>query len=332
MINAARLQQFIPFEDLSENALQELLPHFAPVRLAQRGVLFKRGQQDDRCHYLLEGAIDLVNDHFEVTQLNGEDEGNFLALDATHLIHKYSAVAVSDCLIASLPRRYLELISTWVEVARSLESDEETDWLEALLTSELFNRIPPGNIQQLLSRFEEREVTLGDVLIQEDDEGNECYVIKQGKAVVTRRNGKGKQEETLAALSNGALFGEDSLISSLPRSATITMSSNGIVMVLSKNDFDTLLKTPVLEYVDPQQLDELIENSDTGVIQLDVRTQQEAAMAPVARARNVPLAQLRSQMDNFNRDFIYVVLGEGRAEAAAYILSEAGFEVKILRH
>ena len=165
-------------------------------------------------------------------------------------------------------------------------------------------------------------------MIREGDEDTECYVIKRGNAVVTRLNG-GKTE-TLAGISGGSLFGEDALISSLPRSATVTMSSDGVVMVLSKQDFDTLLKTPVLEYVKEDELDELFENSDTGVVILDVRTTQESNQNPIARAKNIPLAQLRSRMPSLNRNFLYIIEGEGRAEAAAYILSEAGFAVRVL--
>ncbi|WP_028294692.1 cyclic nucleotide-binding domain-containing protein [Oceanobacter kriegii] len=328
MISADRIHNFIPFEDLSLNALEGLLPHFSLKQLKPRSLAFKRGQQDENCHFLLSGSLDLVDEKFDVQRFEGDDEANILALDATHRIHKCSAVAVSECTLAVIPRRYVELISTWTELALADNSDE-TDWLETLLTSELFNRIPPGNIQQLLARFEEREVALGDVLITEGDEGNECYVIKTGKALVTRQ--QGAQVQTLAGLTNGALFGEDSLISSLPRSATITMTSDGVVMVLSKEDFDILLKKPVLEYVEEDKLQDLVDNSDTGVVVLDVRTEQEAAQQPIARARNIPLAQLRHQLPSLNPGFMYVVEGEGRAEAAAYVLSESGFNVRVVK-
>ncbi|WP_221799249.1 cyclic nucleotide-binding domain-containing protein [Oceanobacter mangrovi] len=329
MISTERLQTFIPFEDLSAKALEELIPHFKTQQFKPKAVVFKRNQPDEYCHYLLSGTLDLIDEDFQVSRYEGEDEANILALDATHPSHKFSAVAVTDCEVAMIPRRYISLISTWIELALSDDENEDNDWLETLLTSDLFNRVPPGNIQQLLSRFEEREVTLGDVLIREGDEGNECYVIKEGRALVTR--GSGRNEETLAALSNGALFGEDSLISELPRSATITMTSDGVVMVLSKEDFNTLLKTPVVEYIKEDKLPELIEDSDTGVVLLDVRTEQEAEQSPIPRARNIPLAKLRNHLDDLNKNFIYVVQGEGRAEAAAYVLSEDGFNVMVLQ-
>jgi CRP-like cAMP-binding protein len=331
ILNAERLKNFIPFDDLSENAITELLPHFVLTEIPPRKVLFKRGDVNQTCHFLLSGQIDLVDDHFQITRIDGDDDANILAIDATHTQHKESAISQTNCILASISRQHLELISTWLELSRSYREDpEEQDWLEALLTSELFNRIPPGNIQKLINRFEEREVSLGEVIISEGDDANECYVIKRGRALVTRAHHR--QVETLAAISAGALFGEDALISQLPRSASITMSSDGVLMVLKKDDFDLLLKSLVLEYVTEDELEELIENSDTGVVLLDVRSSEEARYTPVPRSRSIPLANLRSEMRTLDRVFMYVIIGEGRAEAAAYILSEDGYQVKVLRN
>jgi len=328
-ISIEQIQHFVPFDELSAQAIEELQPHFRHHQLEAKKILFKRGVQDDECHFLLQGNIDLADDNFNISQLSGADDENFLALDSSHPVHRCSAITQSDCRFFSIKRQYLELITTWAELRHSYEQeDEQSDWLEALLTSNLFNRIPPANIQQLLARFQERPVALGDTIVREGDEGNECYVIKSGKAVVSRSN-SGK-EETLAAIGTGTLFGEDALVSALPRNATVTMSSDGVLMVLTKEDFDTLLKNPVLEFINEQQLQQLIEDGDTGTVVLDVRTQQEAAVNPILRARNIPLAQLRSHMPELAPEFIYVVTGEGRGEAAAYILSEAGYQAKVL--
>lgn len=330
LLTAERLKNFIPFDELSDSALTELLPHFRIEEVPARKILFKRGDANQTCYFLLDGQIDLVDDRFEVTRLDGNDDANILALDATHPTHKHTAVSQSPCVLAAISRQHVDLISTWLELSQSYgEHNDDQDWLEALLTSDLFSRIPPGNIQKLINRFEEREVELGDVIIREGDEGHECYVIKRGKAIVTRKTSKGM--ETLAALGAGALFGEDSLISSLPRSATITMSSDGLIMALKKEDFDQLLKTLVLEYVDEKDLDDLMENSDTGVVLLDVRSLEEVQAAPMPRSRHIPLSQLRRDMSRLDRVFIYVIVGEGRAEAAAYILSEDGYQVKVMK-
>lgn len=329
-ISIEQIQNFVPFDELSEQTIEELLPHFRQHELGPKKILFKRGTHDDECHFLLDGTIDLADDNFNITTIKGDDDENFLALDGSHPIHRSAAITQTPCTLFSIKRQYLELITTWAELRHSFEQeDEQADWLEALLTSNLFNSIPPANIQQLLTKFQERKVVLGEQIIQEGDEGNECYVIKSGKAIVSRRHGH--KQETLAALSTGKLFGEDALVSSMPRNASITMSSDGELMVLTKDDFDTLLKQPVLEYLNEQQLQQLIDDGDTGTVIIDVRTPQEASATPLSRARNIPLAQLRNRMHELSDEFIHVLMGEGRAEAAAYILSEAGFQAKVLQ-
>lgn len=325
-----QVQRYIPFDELSLGAIAELMPHFRVYRVGAKKILFKRGDDDSECHFLLSGTVDLANEQFQITTIKGDDDENFLALDASHSIHRNSGITQSPSLLFAIKRSHLELISTWSELAQSWQQEErQADWLETLLTSGLFARIPPGNIQKLLSRFNERTVTLGETIIKEGDEGTECYVIKQGKALVTREQG-GKQV-TLAALGNGALFGEDGLLSNLPRNASITMSSDGVLMVLAKDDFDTLLKQPVLSYIDEAELATLISEGETGTVLLDVRLPQEVAQSPIHRAITIPLAQLRSRLGELSKAFVHVVIGEGRAEAAAYILSDAGFDAKVLK-
>ena len=324
------LQRFIPFDELSLNAVQELIPHVRTTQKAAGKIVFKRGDTDEDCHFLIQGTLDLADESFRITTLSGDAEENLLALDSAHPVHRSAAITKTACTIASINRRHLQLINTWVELSRAMADEEETDWLETLLTSELFSHIPPSNIQQLLARFEEREVALGDVIIQEGDAADECFVLKQGRAIVSRESHQ--HTTTLAALGSGALFGEDSLISHLPRSASVTMSSDGIIMALSKEDFDSLMKNPVLEYIHEDELPDLLENSDVGVVILDIRSPQEASESPVLHARQVSLGELRELGDSLSPDFLYVVAGEARAEAAAYILSEAGLEVRVLSH
>ena len=326
---SGQIQRFIPFDELSIEAIGEISTHFRSYQVAPRSILFKRGVHDDECHFLLDGEIDLTDDQFRVTTICGDDDENFLALDSSHPIHRATAISKTPCQLIAIRRQLLELITTWSELRQSYEMDEsESDWLETLLTSELFNRIPPANIQKLLSRFDEREVSLGDEIIREGEEGSECFVIKSGKALVTRNDNN--KPETLAALGQGSLFGEDALISNMPRNATVTMSSNGVLMSLTKDDFDTLLKAPVLEFVTAADLASLIDEGDTGTVLLDVRQQREASLNPIARAKCIPLGVLRSQLPSLSRSFQYVICGAGRAEAAAYILTEAGYQAKVL--
>src|SRR5690606_21031303 len=265
-----QIQHFIPFDELSVGAITELLPHFRFYRVDAKKVLFKRGEEDSECHFLLTGSVDLADDQFRITPIRGDDDENFLALDASHSIHRHAAISQTPCTLFAVKRQHLELITTWSELTQSWQQDDDNaDWLETLLTSGLFNRIPPGNIQKLLSRFIERPVALGEQIIREGEEGHECYVIKQGKALVTRQHNN--KTETLVALSNGVLLGEHALISNLPRNASSTMSSYRLLMVVSKEEFDALLKQPVLSYGSEDELDSQTAVCDTGNVVLDVQ-------------------------------------------------------------
>ncbi len=331
-LTAEQVQKFIPFDELSKHAIADMLAHFRLYQIAAKRVIFKRGAADDECHFLLSGCVDLADSQFQITQVCGNDDENILALDASHAIHRHAGVTKTNCTLFAINRQHLELITTWSEISQSRQeedTDEKVDWLEALLTSHIFSRIPAANIQKLLNDFTDRQVKLGEVIINEGEEGNECYVIQKGKAVVSRLDSN--KPETLAALSNGALFGEDALISNLPRNATVTMSSDGVLKVLTKENFDTLLKQPIITYISEDELATLISDGDTGTIILDVRLAQEVAANPFNHSRALPLSQLRAKLGTLAKDFIYVVIGGSRAEAAAYILNEAGFEVKVLQ-
>jgi len=326
-----QLQRFIPFDEWSEDTINELIPHFRVYQLEPRKILFKRGEEDKECHFLLSGSIDLADEDFGITPISADDDDNFMALDSTHTVHRYTAISTTPCEMVSVRYSYLELISTWTEARQSFNEtgNDDSDWLERLITTELFARIPPANIQKLLSRFEEIPAEFGDVVIREGETGTHCYVIKEGKALVSR--GTGEQAETLAALTHGDLFGEDALVSDMPRNASITMTSAGVLMRLSKEDFDQFMRKPVLNYITRKELDSMIDEADTGIVVLDVRQAQEADTDPVLRARNIPLGHLRQDIRSLERDFIYVICGGGRAEAAAYILSEAGYEARVMK-
>lgn len=330
-LSAEQIQKFIPFDELALSAITELMPHFRFYQVAAKRVVFKRGAEDDECHFLLSGCIDLADSQFKITQVCGNDDENVLALDASHAIHRHAGVTKTDCSFFAIKRQHLELITTWSELTQSWQNgdtDQQADWLDALLTSNIFNQVPAANIQNLLTNFTDRPVSIGEVIINEGEEGHECYVIQKGKAIVSRTDGN--KPEILAGLTNGALFGEDALISNLPRNATVTMSSDGSLKVLTKENFDTLLKQPILAYISEDELATLISDGDTGTVILDVRLAQETAANPINHTKAIPLSQLRSQLSTLAKDFIYVVIGGSRAEAAAYILNEAGFQVKVL--
>ncbi|MFZ5757219.1 MAG: cyclic nucleotide-binding domain-containing protein [Pseudomonadota bacterium] len=330
-----RLKEFTPFDSLSDAHLRDLAPKLTVSRLGKGKVLFKRGQPDTKCHFLLRGGVDLADAAFVVRPLSADDPENYLALD-NYAEHRVSAISNSDCLVVSIDRDHLDLVLTWSQAAESLDDDDQpgdgdSDWMEALLASDLFASVPPANIQQLFVKFREREVHLGDVIIKEGSDGDSFYVIKEGRALVTR--GTGSNQKTLAALKNGACFGEDALIGETKRNATITMTTDGVLMELDKASFLKLLKEPVIQQVTEQQYEKMVDEAEEGVVLIDVRLPLEFKHDHLPHARNIPLPELRKEIRDLEKAFTYVVTCDGgrRCEIGAYLLNEAGLRALVLK-
>lgn len=89
----------------------------------------------------------------------------------------------------------------------------------------LFGALHPDALEKLLEALDFVEVQTGRVVIEQGDEGKEAFVVIRGLLHVVRR-GKGskenaEQENTIAALGPGAIFGEMALVSDAPRAAAV---------------------------------------------------------------------------------------------------------------
>ncbi len=199
---------------------------------------------------------------------------------------------------------------------------EDRSWIRKMRHIMAFKNMPPANIKLLLERMESLPVKRGEVVIEQGSEGDYYYVLTDGQARVTRT-------VELAELQPGASFGEEALVSGGARNASITMTSDGIVMRLSKGDFNELLKEPLLNRVSP---DEARVRVAKGAKWLDVRHAKEFSYSHLPRAINIPLHELRmriSELDKNNHYICYCGTGR-RSSAAAFLLIQQGYEVSVL--
>jgi CRP-like cAMP-binding protein len=332
-INLDRLHDFIPFDCLSESHLRDIAGQIQVMNLAPARVLFKRGERTDLAYFLISGAVDLIDAAFQVRKFPADDDENYLALD-NYPEHTVNAISTEASVVYAIERDKLDLLMTWTQAAESMLEDDddsaERDWMDALLTSGLFSQIPPQKIQSLFVKFEEREVKLGEQIVREGEAGDTFFVIKQGKAMVTRA--QGAKQETLAALTTGNFFGEDALISDAPRNATVTMTSDGVLMALGKDDFRSLLQDSVIRHLKEEDVEKMEEEGDHAIVLIDVRLPMEFKHDRTSGARNIPLNELRRQVRSLEKDFVYVLCCDGgrRSELGAYLLTEAGLDAYVL--
>jgi CRP-like cAMP-binding protein len=108
--------------------------------------------------------------------------------------------------------------------------------VDALSRAALFEGLSRRQLVQLARVSEDLEVPAGEVLCKEGQLGREFFVIIDGEVEVTK---DGKQ---LAVRGGGEFFGEMALLEQIPRTATVTARTPLRFFVLTRRDFQQLLR------------------------------------------------------------------------------------------
>ena len=118
--------------------------------------------------------------------------------------------------------------------------------LEQLKNIPLFQSATDEELNDIRAILKTLPIQKGETIISEGEVGDCLYIIKSGKAkVVADLNGD--DQIILSYLSTGDYFGEMSLITGEPRSATVLAEEDGELWQLDKKDFDALLmKNPAI--------------------------------------------------------------------------------------
>jgi CRP-like cAMP-binding protein len=335
-LDLAVLRTFSPLDGLKKENLHALARKTHIRELGAGRVLFKEGDTDKRTFYLVAGNIELrADDKLIGTIRAGTPEAR--AALAPGLPRKFTARAAGDLEYIMIDSDLLDVLLTWdqtgqYEVAelRGDGLDVTGDWMTTLLQTKAFHRIPPANIQAIFMRMQRINYRAGDIVIKQGTEGDYFYVVVAGKCVVMRETPLNKEGIKLAELGPGDSFGEEALIAEAKRNATVTMAVDGTLMRLGKTDFQTLLNEPLLQWVDQDKAKEIVAK---GGKWLDVRLPSEFQNFRIDGSVNIPLYFIRLKLNALDKNTQYVVCCDTgrRSSAAAYILSERGFEAYVLK-
>jgi rhodanese-related sulfurtransferase len=105
-----------------------------------------------------------------------------------------------------------------------------------------FREMPIEMLGEIARVVEDRTFPAMTMLFKRGDPGDSFWVIQSGKVRVFRRDDQGT-EITFSELGPGKSFGEMALLTGEPRSANVETLEETHVMVLSKEQFDRVLKS-----------------------------------------------------------------------------------------
>ncbi|MDO8300216.1 cyclic nucleotide-binding domain-containing protein [Lacisediminimonas sp.] len=318
-----QLRQVTGLSPLSEGGLQEI-SRLAKVYSFPRGTDLLT--QDDLKHctfYLLDGQLRVVSIRSGGEVMVGGTTSSAGLRQSPDL---QIAEAITEVRLLCIATDLLDVTLIWDQLNKEPAGSAAGTNARAPgsvaghLLSGALAAITPDRIALLLERFKLVRAVRGQVIVREGEPGDQYYVIDDGRCIVTRQ--VGNVETELAELRPGDGFGEEALLGNGVRNATVTMSSDGHLYCLSRQDFDVLLREPLLRQLAPA---EAMKKSDEA-IWIDVRFPSEFSRDRLPWAINIPLGEIRNIFSVLNRSGEYIVYCQNgsRSAAAAFLLAQAG--------
>lgn len=336
-VSTKALQGLVPLSSLTAENLHKLAEKTRIEPLAAGATLFKQGDIDNWSFYLLSGEVTLTaSDKLPQSVTGGSSTAKHPL--APQLPRPLTATAKGAITFVRIDSQLLDLLLTWDQQVAGYEvtelggnSGEDNEWMIKLLQTQAFLRLPAANIQTLFTKLTEVPMQAGQAIVKQGDPGDFFYIVKRGACQVTRKASDTAAPIALAQLASGDSFGEEALLSEVPRNATVTASTDGTLMRLAKSDFVALLKEPLVNWVTQAQAIALAK-AGAGII--DVRLEKEFQHGNIKGSINLPLYLLRVKMETLDLKRKYVVYCDTgrRSAAAAYLLGQHGLDVYALKN
>jgi CRP-like cAMP-binding protein len=241
-------EQFLPLPFFSELPREVFAPVLRVVkldRLRDGDFVIREGEPGVAFYLVATGQVRVfatkAGKQVELTRLlEGALFGEMSLL--TQQPRTASVQVVDEADILELSRENMAALAAEVPtLAASLDKFARERLLRNLLaTSPLFR---PFNHQQqldLIRRFDGHEVAAGTVVIREGDAGQGLFVVLAGEVEVSKHQADGG-ELSLARLRAGDVFGEMSLLTNQPTSATVTAARPSTILFLGREYFQRLV-------------------------------------------------------------------------------------------
>jgi CRP/FNR family cyclic AMP-dependent transcriptional regulator len=100
----------------------------------------------------------------------------------------------------------------------------------------LFSKLSKKELGEVAHIADELDLPKGKVMAVEGDRGREFFVLLEGEADVK------KGDMSINTMREGDFFGEIALVTQMPRTASVTATTDVRVLVITDRDFSALLK------------------------------------------------------------------------------------------
>jgi len=334
----ARFKKLEPINSLTDEQIRELVSQSLIDKVSE-GCSLLDDVSDEESLYLLSGAVEATLQGGQPRLLKGGAQDAIFPLNSEQNNYRL-ALTRTPAVVARVDKELLDIMLTWAQITApetevlmtedGIISINKAEWLKAMFKSPTFRHLPPANIEELLSRLEPVRVHSGDVIIRQGEPGDYFYMIDKGVAMVTHTPENDEESVTMAELGEGTTFGEAALISDKPRNATVTMMEDGILLRLSKEDFNKLLKMPILQQLGFEIASDKVERG--AACWVDVRMPVEFERSHLPGAINISMRDMHRMAHSLEKYKTYICYCEtgNRSSAASFVLKQYGLSAAVL--
>jgi rhodanese-related sulfurtransferase len=270
-----------------------------------------------------------------IVEATGEDgSGQFIRRGETKLIKpNVDAIDLRSSGGAQVCVADIEIIEDLMSFETLIDNAEDQlsmSALERARRSNAFRRVPLECVEEAFRRMGQLSVAAGNDVIRQGDPGELFYVLVQGKAEVWKIGIYDDEPKKVDDLEPGDAFGEEALIISGTRSATIRITEDAKLLTLGKADYQALISRELVNEVEPSVALTMV---NTGYKLLDVRYAEEHEDIRIPGSQLIPLNELRTRsidLDKSARWIVYCRSGK-RSAVATLLLKQEGFRATSLK-
>ena len=231
-----------------------------------------------------------------------------------------TVTAQKDSIVYDIDQETLDALISWDALNATIHDTDHQlgKRMDMIRNCESFRVLPIECVQVTLERMNLIKLSAGSTVIEQGDQGDNFYLIENGKAEVWQMGLYDDEPQKVAELSAGDSFGEEALITGGTRSATIKIIEDCELLALSKDDYKEFVQTPLLNEVGPEVANSMI---NEGYEFLDVRYEEEHEDEHIPGCKLIPLPDIRSRHQELDPEKKYVVYcRSGKRSAVAALL------------
>lgn len=248
--------------DLSE--FEEIRRAFALKTYGPHEVVFREGEASDVFCYIQSGQV-LVskrNRHGDEEPLSVLKAGQFFGeIGLVEEMPRTATVtAIIDVELLQLDReRFQHLLRTNAPFSTLMTTISRS---RLLRQTAMFRDLDDKTLLTITEHLTEKVCPQETVLFQEDDPPDALYIIIEGGVRVSKRTKSGR-DVTLVHLGQGDVFGEMGIIDAQPRSATVVTTEPSKLLVLPREDFQSVLRgNPLISFNTVKVLSQRLRDKD----------------------------------------------------------------------